>query len=144
MFASATNSALPLPVIAALMTRTHATSLEALHTHPETAETDTLKGPPSGDTREEELLCSKRHGAAFCVTVTRLAVTTRSVDRSIAMGFSATSTLTDACPWPEFGRTCIHDASLSIVHRHSRFVEMVAVRRVADDGRDVGRPVNAV
>src|SRR5918999_4447902 len=47
VFTSATNSALPLPVASELATRTHGTSLDALHLHPETAETETLKGPPS-------------------------------------------------------------------------------------------------
>jgi hypothetical protein len=64
VFTSATNSALPLPVTSELTTRTHGTSLDALHLHPETAETETLKGPPSGESREDELASSKRHGAA--------------------------------------------------------------------------------
>jgi len=65
VFTSAKNSALPSPVTSELRTRTQGTPLDALHLHPETAETETLKGPPSGETREEELPSSKRHGAAF-------------------------------------------------------------------------------
>jgi hypothetical protein len=64
VFTSATNSALPLPVSSELTTRTHETSLDAFHLHPETAETETLNGPPSCGIREEELASSKRHGAA--------------------------------------------------------------------------------
>src|SRR6186997_2836195 len=96
VFTSAVNSAAPLPVTSVLTTCSHGTSLDALHLHPWTAETATLNGPPSGETREEELPSSKRHSAALCVTVTRLSETTSVVDRSIAMGFSATSTVTDA------------------------------------------------
>ena len=66
------------------------------------------------------------------------------MDRSSAAGFSDTSTLTDAGPWPEVGRTCIHEASLLIVHEHSRLVETVAVRRDADEDTDVGRPAKSL
>jgi hypothetical protein len=64
VFTSAANAALPLPVISGLTTRTHETSLDALHLHPAVADTATVKGPPSGETREDELPSSKRHGAA--------------------------------------------------------------------------------
>jgi hypothetical protein len=64
VFTSTTNSALPLPVTSGLTTRTHGTSLDALHTHPGTADTETLIRPPSGGTCEEELSSSNRHGAA--------------------------------------------------------------------------------
>ena len=96
--------------------------------HPAIADTEVSKGPPIGEIRVEELPSSKRHGAGSCVTVTRLSLRTSAVDRSIAAGFSETSTLTDAGPWPEVGRSCIHEASLLIVHGQSRFVETVAVR----------------
>src|SRR4051812_35575595 len=39
VFTPATNSALPLPVASALTTRTHGTSLDALHLHPASADT---------------------------------------------------------------------------------------------------------
>jgi hypothetical protein len=143
VFTSATNSALPLPVTAELTTRTHGISLDALHLQPEIVETDTLNRPPSGGTREDELPSWKRHGVASWVTGILFALTMSAVDRSAAAGFSDTSTLTAASPWPEFGRTCIHDASLSIVHGQSRFVETVADRRAADDGSDDGRPATA-
>jgi hypothetical protein len=64
VFASVTNSALPLPDASELTTRTHGTSLDALHLHPGTAETKTLKAPPAAETCEEELPSSKRHSAA--------------------------------------------------------------------------------
>ena len=88
------NSALPLPVSSGLAARTHATSLDELHRHPGTAETATLKEPACGGIREEELASSKRHSAGFWVTVTGLADKMSVADRSIAAGFSATSTLT--------------------------------------------------
>ena len=64
VFMSATNETAPLPVSSELTTRTQDTSLEALHLQPVIVETETLKGPPSGGTREEELASSNRHGAA--------------------------------------------------------------------------------
>jgi hypothetical protein len=64
VFMSATNDALPLPVSSELTNRTQGTSLEALHLQPAIVETETLKGPPSGGTREEELASSNRHAAA--------------------------------------------------------------------------------
>ena len=115
-FASATKAALPLPVTSELTMRNQATSLDALHLHPGIVETETVKEPPSGEIRKKELPSSKRHGAASCDTATRLPFTTRAEDRTIAAGFSATTTLTDASPWPASGVTCIHGASLSIVH----------------------------
>jgi hypothetical protein len=144
VFTSATNSALPLPVTSELTTRTHGTPLDARHLHPAFADTAIWKGPPCGTTRDDELPNSKWHGAGSCVTVTRLSLRTRAVDLSIAAGFSETSTLTDAGPWPEVGRTWIHDASLLIVQEHSRLVATLAVRREADDGTDVGRPVKSL
>jgi hypothetical protein len=42
VFASATNSAVPLPVTSGLVTRSHETSLDALHLQPGTADTATL------------------------------------------------------------------------------------------------------
>jgi hypothetical protein len=65
VFTSAANSALPLPVTSELTTRTHATSLDELHLHPGTAETETLKEPASGGIREEDPASSKRHSAGF-------------------------------------------------------------------------------
>jgi len=144
VFGSATNDTLPLPVCSELTTRTQDTSLDALHLQPGTVETETLKGPPSAGTREEELARSNRHAAACWETATRLPFRTRTADRSIAAGFSATTTLTEASPWPESGVTRTHDASLSMFHRHSRVVDTVAVKRAADGATEVGRPVKAV
>ena len=64
VFASATNATLSLPVSSELTTRTHDTSLDALHLQPGIVDTETLNGPPSGGTREEELASSNRHAAA--------------------------------------------------------------------------------
>jgi hypothetical protein len=70
VLASATNAALPVPVSSELTTRTQGASLDALHLHPEIVATETVKGPPSGDTCEEELSSEKRQGAASCETAT--------------------------------------------------------------------------
>jgi hypothetical protein len=64
VFMSATNEPSPLPVSSELTTRTQGTPLDALHLQPGIVETETLKGPPSGGTREEELASSNRHAAA--------------------------------------------------------------------------------
>jgi hypothetical protein len=64
VFGSATNDTLPLPVCSELTTRTQDTSLDALHLQPGMVETETLKGPPSAGTRDEELASSNRHAAA--------------------------------------------------------------------------------
>ncbi len=142
VFTSATNSALPSPTASALTIRTHGSALAALHRHPVSVETETLKGPPADDIWVEALPSSKRHGAACCETGTLLPFITRTADRSIPAGFAATTTLIDASPCPAPGVTCTHDESLSIAHEHSRLAETLAARRVADAGRDAGSPAN--
>jgi hypothetical protein len=85
----------------------------------------------------------KRQGAGCCDTGILLPFITRTADRSIAAGFSATTTLIDASPCPALGVTCTHDALLSIDHVHSRLAEIVAVRRAADAGSEGGRSESA-
>jgi hypothetical protein len=62
----------------------------------------------------------------------------------MAAGFAATTTLTEVSPWPDSGVTRTHDASVSIVHRHSRVVDTVAVNRASEGAREAGKPERVV
>ena len=102
---STNSSAVPSPVPLPRTTRTHDASLAAVHPHPATADTPTITVSPFAATAADPALSANRHGAASCATVMRVSLIRIAEDRRVAMGFSATVTVSTPSPWPEGGES---------------------------------------
>jgi hypothetical protein len=57
---------------------------------------------------------------------------------------AATDTVTWASPWPAFGLSATHAASLVALHEHSRAADTVACTFVPDAGTEAGSPLRFV
>ena len=85
----------------------------------------------------------KRHGAACCLTFTRVSLTETIPERLVAAVFSATTTCSVASPCPLLGLICNHALSVVASHKQSRVVLSVALRRAPDAANEPGRPFRA-
>jgi len=110
---------LPLP-FAPLVIVSHPTLLWAVHVHPVNVATETVPVPASNATDCVGGVSVKRHGAASCMTRTRLSLTTISASRVVGTLFAATLNSTLPFPCPDVGeRSVIQAACVVAVQAHS-------------------------
>jgi hypothetical protein len=98
----------------------HSALLRAVHLHASCAVTTMLAVPESADNVRRSWSIVKRHGAASCLTRTRLSLMTISSSRIKGNGLGAATNSTLPSPWPDAGdRLEIQVAAVETVHGHS-------------------------
>ena len=98
----------------------HSALLRAVHLHASCVVTTMLAVPESAENVRRSWSIVKRHGAASCLTRTRLSLMVISSSRIKGDGLGAATNSTLASPWPDAGdRFEIQVASVEADHGHS-------------------------
>jgi hypothetical protein len=119
-------------------------ALDAVQPQPVSAVTSTDKRPPTASIVSCDRLRPNLHGAAACVTVTRVPLTLIAPDRVDGAGFDATVKDRDPPPCPLVVASATHDASADADQVQSRVAVIESDPFPPVAGNDGGWPLTSI